>query len=397
MNIKSINLLLFDVISSVGSKIFSFACAFYILHTTQTSAMYSIFLALIVISTVLSQPIFGVLTDKYNNKRIIFVSQIINVIALIIFIPLYQSFFHYILIIGIILNLTDGAISLVVNANIKNISQNDMERFISLRQSYNLAISILSPIIGGFLIAFIHIKYLAMLNVATEAIAILIMYFLTIDRVTVSNNNNSMFSDFKEGLAYLLRNNTFIRFMMIGVILNFLVNAVIVGVPVISIQTWHISSEQFGIVESATTIGMFSMSLLLSVFPIKKKLKGPFQISMLLMFFSILFLGVSLLIQPNPFQGFIILFLVYLINGIALPLTNIPYSIFLQTYIDENYKGRVLSLNQSIVLCITPLSLLIFGFLLNYTQAGLFIAIAVFVFIILCYFTVAFKKDENLQ
>ena len=276
MNIKSINLLLFDVISSVGSKIFSFACAFYILHTTQTSAMYSIFLALIVISTVLSQPIFGVLTDKYNN-------------------------------------------------------------------------------------------------------------------------NNSMFSDFKEGLAYLLRNNTFIRFMMIGVILNFLVNAVIVGVPVISIQTWHISSEQFGIVESATTIGMFSMSLLLSVFPIKKKLKGPFQISMLLMFFSILFLGVSLLIQPNPFQGFIILFLVYLINGIALPLTNIPYSIFLQTYIDENYKGRVLSLNQSIVLCITPLSLLIFGFLLNYTQAGLFIAIAVFVFIILCYFTVAFKKDENLQ
>ncbi|GEP77572.1 hypothetical protein SCA04_18860 [Staphylococcus carnosus] len=44
MNIRSINLLLFEVISSIGSKIFSFACAFYILQNTQTTSIYSIYL-----------------------------------------------------------------------------------------------------------------------------------------------------------------------------------------------------------------------------------------------------------------------------------------------------------------------------------------------------------------
>lgn len=74
MNIRSINLLLFEVISSIGSKIFSFACAFYILQNTQTTSIYSIYLAVIVISSIVSQPLFGIWTDKYNNKKIVVIS-----------------------------------------------------------------------------------------------------------------------------------------------------------------------------------------------------------------------------------------------------------------------------------------------------------------------------------
>ncbi|WP_169926507.1 hypothetical protein [Staphylococcus rostri] len=51
---KSVILVLFDIISNFGSRIFSFACAFYILQYTDTSYMYSVYLALIVLCGIIA-------------------------------------------------------------------------------------------------------------------------------------------------------------------------------------------------------------------------------------------------------------------------------------------------------------------------------------------------------
>ncbi|GEP83588.1 permease [Staphylococcus piscifermentans] len=393
MNIRSINLLLFEVISSIGSKIFSFACAFYILQHTETASIYSIYLALIVISSIISQPLFGIWTDKYNNKKIIIISQIINITALILFIPLFNTYFYYIIVLGIILNLTDGAISLIVNANIKNISQDDMERFVSLRQTYSSGISFLAPIIGGVLIAFISIQYLALLNVLTESISILFIFFLTMDRVMVTSEK-SLTEDFKEGFSYLFKNKILLKFISIALIINFLINSIVVGIPVISIQTMKLSSQQFGIVESSFTVGMFAVSLLFSVFPIKNKLKAPTQAAIGIQFIGVLTLGLALLFNLTSTTGFIILFVIYFVIGVSLPLVNIPYSIYMQNYIEENYKGRVFSLTQSIVQTLTPLSLLVFGLLLNYSQSAVYLSVAILILLTLIYFSLSMKQSE---
>ncbi|UTB79638.1 MFS transporter [Staphylococcus carnosus] len=393
MNIRSINLLLFEVISSIGSKIFSFACAFYILQNTQTTSIYSIYLAVIVISSIVSQPLFGIWTDKYNNKKIVVISQIINIVALILFIPLFHTFFLYIVILGVILNLTDGAISLIVNANIKHISQEDMERFVSLRQTYNSGISFLAPIIGGILIAFMSIESLAILNILTETVSVIFIFYLKMDRVIIVEETK-LLENFKEGFTYLLNDKVLLKFMSIALILNFLANSIIVGVPVISVQTMALSSKQFGIIESALTVGMFVISLLFSVFPIKNKLKGPTQAAVLMQFIAVLILGIALLFNVTATIGFITLFSVYLIIGLSLPLVNIPYSIYMQNFIKEEFKGRILSLNQSIVQSLMPLSFLIFGLLLNYAQASIYIAIALLILMTLIYFSISIKKTD---
>ncbi|BGE81128.1 MFS transporter [Staphylococcus petrasii] len=391
MNIQTINLLLFDVISSIGSKIFTFACAFYILKNTHSPTVYTLYLTIIVLSTILSQPLFGVYADKYNNKKIVIISQIINVIALSVFICIFNHYFYYIILLGVILNLTDGAISIIVNANIKNISEKDIERFISLRQMYTVGIGFLAPILGGILIAALKIEYLALINVITELLAMVFIMAIKIDRV-MEVTKNSLKQDFKIGFSYLLKNKTLLNFMLVAIILNFLINSVVVGVPITSIQVMKLSSQQFGVIESSLTIGMFIISLVFSIYPIKNKLTLPFQISIILQFLAVLILSMTLFLNIQNYLAFVLIGVVYFIIGSALPLSNIPYSIYLQNYIDEQYKGRVFSLNQSIVQSLTPVSFLVFGILLNYSQKFIYLIVSILILFVFIYFSTYMKK-----
>ncbi|MCY1569552.1 hypothetical protein [Staphylococcus pettenkoferi] len=106
MNQSTMKLALFEIISSLGSKVFSFACAFYLLQMSHTSMIYSIYLALIVSSTILSEPILGVFADKLNNKKLIFFAQVINVILLILFSIFNLHTVYFIVALGVFLNLT---------------------------------------------------------------------------------------------------------------------------------------------------------------------------------------------------------------------------------------------------------------------------------------------------
>ena len=393
MGIKSINLLAFDVISSIGSKIFSFACAFYILKHTNDPLIYTIYLSLIVLSTILSQPLFGVWVDKFNNKKLVIVAQIINVIFLSIFIVKFN--YIYIIILGVILNLTDGIIGLIVNSNIKNISEKDMARFVSIRQTYTVTISFLAPILGGMLIAILKIEYLALINVITELSSIFVFLFIKINRLIESkSNSNSFLKDIKVGFSYLIKNKILLNFMLVGLIINFLVNSIVVGVPIIAIQSMKLSSQQFGFTEAGMTIGMFIVSLGLSIRPLKHRLKGPFEISVILQVIALWILSLSIFWSLTVNMSFILITLVYFIAGLSLPLANIPYSIYLQNTVEEQYKGRVFSLNQSIAQSLMPVSFLIFGFILKYSHSLTYLIVSILMLVVLVYFDKTVKKED---
>ncbi|NBK47319.1 hypothetical protein EON06_06060 [Staphylococcus delphini] len=85
MTRNAYKLVIFGFISTIGSSVFSFACACHILKNTENSCLYSIYLTLIVITTILSTPISGVFIDSVNNKRLILYSLLSSVAGLIIF------------------------------------------------------------------------------------------------------------------------------------------------------------------------------------------------------------------------------------------------------------------------------------------------------------------------
>ena len=393
---KWIILLIFDIASTFGSRIFSFASAFYILQHTDTTFKYSIYLFLIVLVTIISAPMMGVITDSLNNKKLVLFSQLSSIIVLLFFSLLYVEIgLNMIIVTGISLTLVDSIVGLVVQSNLRTIAAEQLERVISLRQTIVSSTTFLAPVIGGFLVAFVSIETLALLTLFTEVIALILLQTLPLKKFIELQTEENFFKKFKDGFVYIKSKRIILTFIASALFVNFFMNSLVVGVPILSIQTLNLKSFQFGLIEASITVSMLLASLYFSIFPIKKKIKSTFKLSVLIQFLIVLALGIFLLFDNTETGSFIFLMLVYLLLGFALTLNNIPYSIYLQTHVDDEYKGRVFSLNQSLVQAIMPLSMLFYGLLLNDNQAFIYILTSFGVLLVLIMFSIMSSRQQS--
>ncbi|EPC7217758.1 MFS transporter [Staphylococcus pseudintermedius] len=180
MTCNAYKLIIFSFISTIGSSVFSFACAFYILKNTENSYLYSIYLTLIVITTILSTPMSGVFIDSVNNKRLILYSQLSSVAALIIFSLLYDDNVYMIICLGLLLTVPDGINSVIIQKNLQRIVTDNLERVISIRQTVSTLTSFVSPIIGGIVIAFIPLQVIGMIESGYTIALFLVSFVMSI-------------------------------------------------------------------------------------------------------------------------------------------------------------------------------------------------------------------------
>ncbi|EOV8707974.1 MFS transporter [Staphylococcus pseudintermedius] len=301
--------MIFGFISTIGSSGFSFACAFHILKNTENSYLYSIYLTLIVITTILSTPISGVFIDSVNNKRLILYSQLSSVAALIIFSLLYDDNVYMIICLGLLLTVPDGINSVIIQKNLQRIVTDNLERVISIRQTVSTLTSFVSPIIGGIVIAFIPLQVI-------------------------------------------------------------------------------------GMIESGYTIALFLVSFVMSIYPVKRGVTLFYKIGILIEIVTLFSLGVFLLFPHQNLTSFIFLIATYMLIGVSLPIINTPYGIYLQKAVEEEYKGRVFSLNSSIAQAIIPVSLSFFGFILNNNAAQVFMIDAILMLVVLTGFSITMRKYQ---
>ncbi|HGH0794416.1 TPA: MFS transporter [Staphylococcus pseudintermedius] len=392
MTCNAYKLIIFSFISTIGSSVFSFACAFYILKNTENSYLYSIYLTLIVITTILSTPMSGVFIDSVNNKRLILYSQLSSVAALIIFSLLYDDNVYMIICLGLLLTVPDGINSVIIQKNLQRIVTDNLERVISIRQTVSTLTSFVSPIIGGIVIAFIPLQVIGMMNMLTEAISIFLIQSLPI--INHQQMKSHFVHSFKEGVQYLVKKKEIMTFLVCAMLNNFLINVIVVGVPIIAIQQLHLKSTQFGMIESGYTIALFLVSFVMSIYPVKRGVTLFYKIGILIEIVTLFSLGVFLLFPHQNLMSFIFLIATYMLIGVSLPIINTPYGIYLQKAVEDEYKGRVFSLNSSIAQAIIPVSLSFFGFILNNNAAQVFMIDAILMLVVLTGFSIAMRKYQ---
>lgn len=333
MTRNAYKLSIFGFISTIGSSVFSFACAFHILKNTENSYLYSIYLTLIVITTILSTPISGVFIDSVNNKRLILYSQLSSVAALIIFSLLYDDNVYMIICLGLLLTVPDGINSVIIQKNLQRIVTDNLERVISIRQTVSTLTSFVSPIIGGIVIAFIPLQVIGMMNMLTEAISIILIQSLPI--INHQQMKSQFVHSFKEGVQYLVKKKEIMTFLVCAMLNNFLINVIVVGVPIIAIQQLHLKSTQFGMIESGYTIALFLVSFVMSIYPVKRGVTLFYKIGILIEIVTLFSLGVFLLYPHQNLTSFIFLIATYMLVGVSLPIINTPYGVYLQKAVED--------------------------------------------------------------
>ncbi|EJH4646865.1 MFS transporter [Staphylococcus pseudintermedius] len=395
MSIKTASLLLFNSVSSVGSRIFSFACAFYILQHTDSTALFTLYLTAIVISTLVTEPLLGLFAGRYHNKMMVIMIQLLNVIFLFVFTIVFDMFFNYIIILGIILNMTDATIRMFIDANVNHIIKGDVERYTSLALTTNTAIHFLAPIIGGMMIAFFNIETLALLNLITEALAVLFVLNLPLDK-EVKFENKQMKKSLREGYRYLKQQKALKHFFIIMVALHFLVAVFSIGMPIAAVQFMQLSAPQYGVVVAGFTVGMVAVSVWLGMNSEKDNLKSTYERAMLLQCVTVLILGIMVVFQMNTAVAMLLLFILNGLMGLSQPLAIIPTSNYLQEAIEEKYRGYVMTFKQTLLDISYPVALLFFGVVLNHHQAVVYFIVTVLIMVLYIYFSFIMRKGFRI-
>ncbi|HGH0786365.1 TPA: MFS transporter [Staphylococcus pseudintermedius] len=395
MSIKTASLLLFNSVSSVGSRIFSFACAFYILQHTDSTALFTLYLTAIVISTLVTEPLLGLFAGRYHNKMMVIMIQLLNVIFLFVFTIVFDMFFNYIIILGIMLNMTDATIRMFIDANVNHIIKGDVERYTSLTLTTNTAIHFLAPIIGGMMIAFFNIETLALLNLITEGLAVLFVLNLPLDK-EVKFENKQMKKSLREGYRYLKQQKALKHFFIIMVALHFLVAVFSIGMPIAAVQSMQLSAPQYGVVVAGFTVGMVAVSVWLGMNSEKDNLKSTYERAMLLQCVTVLILGVMVVFQMNTAVAMLLLFILNGLMGLSQPLAIIPTSNYLQEAIEEKYRGYVMTFKQTLLDISYPIALLFFGVVLNHHQAVVYFIVTVLIMVLYIYFSFIMRKGFRI-
>ncbi|EGQ3554582.1 MFS transporter [Staphylococcus pseudintermedius] len=395
MSIKTASLLLFNSVSSVGSRIFSFACAFYILQHTDSTALFTLYLTAIVISTLVTEPLLGLFAGRYHNKMMVIMIQLLNVIFLFVFTIVFDMFFNYIIILGIILNMTDATIRMFIDVNVNHIIKGDVERYTSLALTTNTAIHFLAPIIGGMMIAFFNIETLALLNLITEGLAVLFVLNLPLDK-EVKFENKQMKKSLREGYRYLKQQKALKHFFIIMVALHFLVAVFSIGMPIAAVQSMQLSAPQYGVVVAGFTVGMVAVSVWLGMNSEKDNLKSTYERAMLLQCVTVLILGIMVVFQMNTAVAMLLLFILNGLMGLSQPLAIIPTSNYLQEAIEEKYRGYVMTFKQTLLDISYPVALLFFGVVLNHHQAVVYFIVTVLIMVLYIYFSFIMRKGFRI-
>ncbi|WDV47212.1 MFS transporter [Clostridiaceae bacterium M8S5] len=363
--------------SMFGTNVYAFAIGLYLLKLTGGMS-FALNLALNTLPKLLLGPITGVISDKFDKKKIVVLTDLMSGLLLVgLFIFTFFSDLNPlpIYITTVLLTSFNTIFGITISSAIPTlVNEDNLIKINSYNSSVNSLSSILGPVAGGFIFGFLDIKYIILLNGISFVISAISECFIDfkayINKVDDENKNTkiSFIKDMKEVFSFLQSNKALFSIMIISPMLNFFFISVIIGFPFILVRQLSLSSKSFGIAEASYAIGMLVMALLFS------RIKEIKKISMNLGFFIIstgfiaVFIGIpSLGVFSNFSKVFysIYYYIVLFIYGATNVMINMPIQLIIQKKTPKEYLGRFYAIIRTMANIAIPIGAVLYGFLFD--------------------------------
>lgn len=363
-------------ISLTGTSIYNFAIGLYVLKLTGSGLSFATTLVLGIISTLLVNPFAGVLADRLNKKILTIVTDTLNGLLLIgiyLLTTRYSLSLPMIYVSTLFLNIFTTIYGISIEAAKPNlVSSEKLISMNSISKIIDASSSIIGPMLGGIVFAFLNIRVFILINGFSFIISALLHLFIDFK----FNYNNcdgkeklNLFADILEGIKYLKDKKNIVSMFGIYIALNFFLGlSISVPMPYIINNVLKLSAKFFGIIEAAFPVGMIFGALII------KKIMEKYPYEKIIKFSSILLsacmaaIGFSVILNYKiHIAGFYLIYyiLITISAGMAISFIDIPIFYILQQTIPDNFRGRVLSLGISIAKMVLPVALIMAGALIN--------------------------------
>jgi MFS transporter, DHA3 family, macrolide efflux protein len=360
------------LISSFGSQVYSFAISFYILQATGSAKSFALNLICNVLPRTIAAPFAGYIIDKYPRKGIAIISQIVTTLAIggLLLVSLTSGLsLTAIYITSCILSLTSMFSGVAFTSSITGlVDEARIQKAMSLNQMSISFAAIASPAVGGLLYGVISMPFFLIVYMAASSVAIVLestMNFTLFSKKAepIEGVKESMWHGMKAGISYLKLQPLLMTIIWIALLVNFIFNAYQVGYSYILIEKLKMDSHHFGITEGSFAVGMLLLSIYLSV---RKEVKFPLLVAKRGIITMGAIMGVTALpllfsMEYNLMFGYYIL--LQFVLGTCIVIVNTPTQVMMQKQIADEFKGRVFSIVETVAMALSPLGMIIYGFL----------------------------------
>ncbi|OGF46128.1 MAG: MFS transporter [Candidatus Firestonebacteria bacterium RIFOXYC2_FULL_39_67] len=345
-------------ISLIGTWLQMIAVSWLVYRLTGSVFMLGLVGFLSRIPTFLMAPFAGVVADRYDRYKILILTQILSMIQAFIFAVLVFTgtiqVWHTILL-GISLGLINSFDIPVRQSFVVNMVEDkkDLGNAIALNSSMVNGARLIGPTVAGLLIAAVGEGWCFSLNAISFVAVISSLLMMKIKPREFKRTNKSGITEFKEGFSYAYKHKTISSLLLLLAIASLIAMPYQVLMPAFSREILKGGPKMFGFLMAAAGFGALAGALYLGS---RKSTEGLGRIVILS---SVLF-GAGLMMfsfAQNAWSSGVFL----VIAGFGMMVQAAGTNTILQTLVEEDKRGRIMSLYTMAFMGMQPFGSLLVG------------------------------------
>lgn len=386
-NIQIMKDIISNLVSSLTGNMFSFSLGLMLLNTTHSPLSFGLEMIVMPLTNLLFVVPIGNLVDSFNRKKIILISLIVRIFALITLFSTINSFKNNYLFIPITLFVVVNTMCSSINSTAYSaavhelVNENHIQKLSSFTQAANSLSAIIAPPLGMGVYALLGFKTMISLEVFATTFSLVIvltMHFHQVSSqkvknstiITAKSNVSRQFKKFLLGFEYIRKQKIIMEMIIIGTFVNFFFTSLTIGMPYIIINELHLGNGPVSFLESGNSLGMLLGSLVISIIPDNISLKTKLFGSLIPTLLSFIGLGISFILLKNYLMISIVGTILMFCIGFSLILLNIATQVYLQKNVPSALLGRVMSSIMTINTSIMPIGTLVFSLLFDKVNNG---------------------------
>lgn len=387
------------MLTSLGFTVFSFGISLYILSVTGSALSFAVNMVFNVLPRAIAAPFAGYVADRFPKKTIVILSMTgitLSIVALTIYTWYAGMSVVAIYAITTVFS-TIGAFNGVAfsSAIPSLVGKHRLQKALSFNQiSYSIG-GIGGPVVGGMLYGFVSMEVFLISMAVAYFIALILEASMDFNLFAEKKvkKKEKMLESMKKGVHYL-KNEPLIRSLLwMNVWLNFFSSAISVGLVFVLVQTLELPSTNIGFIQAAGAVGMLIASIYLSL---RRNLQNPVAFikrSAMLVCIFMMTLSVPLIVNMSQGMTFVYYLCVMFLLSTANICTNTPIGILIQHSVDDQYRGRVFGIIETVSIGMGPIGSLIFGILFDVIAAPIiFSSVAIILAILLLFYLSKVRK-----
>ncbi|ALZ64572.1 putative multidrug-efflux transporter (plasmid) [Bacillus cereus] len=361
------------LISRMGDSLYTFALPWIAYKLTGSAIIMSSLFAIGVLPIVLFGPIVGVVVDRFDRRKLMWIADV-GCIILVAVIPILYNLdllqLWHLYVVSFILAVLSMLFDVATITVIPQIAGPSLTRANSAYQMVNQIASLAGPALAGIIIAIIggiNTLWINAISFIATLVAVLLLPKLEKKKPTDREKTllQTIRNDMREGLKWLMNDRLNLALSLQAMVGNFGASAVLGGLMYYLLSTLNLSAEESGI--NYTLIGIGGLLGSIIVIPLEQRFRRGILIPTLLAVGAI---GLTYAIWSEHWLAPGISFGLAMICNIAW---NTIVASVRQETVPTNMQGRVLGFSRVLTRLAMPLGALVGGLISDFNPVAIFI------------------------